>query len=324
MRVGYTAGAAGKACPMTRTAAATLAILTAACLASAQPLPEAAEPLNDLMSDEDRALELLRDFHLVQMQLLEWDIALARDLQAQGDTFAAQTKVEDARERAKTVRTAYEAFLDAYPKNALAHNYYGELLYDEFGDHAAGLQQWKLALMLDEDLARAANNLAIHYSHAGDYMLAFRHLDKALDLEPDNPDFLFNAVQIYLTNSPQAMEHYGWDQEKLYKEAMKMSARAAELASDDFQVVQDYAVNFFAAERFGVEANWRAAADAWKQTRALADSPGDVYFTWLNEARAAIEGGMAERAAACLAEARTFQPDSPAIGALEEKLDALR
>jgi tetratricopeptide (TPR) repeat protein len=309
---------------MTRTILVTLTMLTAVCVAGAQPLPEAAEPLNDLMSDETRALEALRAFDRVQMALLDWDIALARDLQAEGDRFAAQTKVEEARARAGTVRTAYEAFLEAYPKNALAHNYYGELLYDRFGEQAAGLQQWKLALMLDENLARAANNLAIHYAHAGDYMLAFRHLDKALDLDPENPDYLFNAVQIYLTNSPQAMDHYGWDQEKLYKEAMKMSRLAAEQAADDFQLVQDYAVNFFAAERFGVEANWQDAADAWKQTRALADSPGDVYFTWLNEARAAIEGGMAERAAACLAQARALRPESPAIDALEEKVSALR
>ncbi len=57
-------------------------------------------------------------------------------------------------------------------------------------------------------------------------------MEEALEVEPDNPDFLYNATQLYLNFYPQVAKRYEWPKKKVYHEAMKMSRKAAKLAED--------------------------------------------------------------------------------------------
>lgn len=288
-----------------------LGALTQRGLAAEDEIPRQLRGFVPLLSEETKALDTLRHFHLVQGDMLEWDLDQARTL-AEREDIAAEAKVNDARERVEVLRKAYEMFLEHYPSNARALTYYGELLYDRFDEMPRAIQNWKLATSLDPELAIAWNNLGIHYCHAGDYHMGFNALEKALEIEPDNPDFLFNMTQAYLVHSQHATLRYGWDKKKLYKEAMKLSKQAMQEDPGDFTLAQDYAVNFFAAENFGLEPDWRKAAQAWDRARELARTEDERFYAWLNAARAYQEAGQTAKAHACAVDALRLKPESEA------------
>lgn len=284
--------------------------LAAACAAAAGALPEELAPLGQQLDDEAALVDAVRAYDREQTALAEWDKGLAEQHADAGEEDLARDKLEQARDRLKRVRQAYEYILHNYGNNARAHNYYGELLYDYFGEHVGALKAWQLATALDPGLGAPLNNLAIHYCHGGEYATGLHYYDKALELDPDNPDYLFNLAQTYLLNRPAVQRIRQWDKARLYREAMKLSKKAAQAGEDDFELAQDYAVNFYAAENFGVTADWAKAANAWQRARVLARSKTETFYTLLNEGRAWLRKGNRNKAAACLEEAVVLMPSS--------------
>jgi tetratricopeptide (TPR) repeat protein len=107
--------------------------------------------------------------------------------------------------------------------------------------------------------------------------------------------------------------------DKLYKEAMKMSKKAADLAPDDFDILQDYAVNFYAAENFGVEVDWSEAAEAWRRTLPHARTEGEKFYVLLNEGRAWIRTAKPQNAVKPLEDALAMDAGSDAAKQLLAK-----
>jgi len=139
-------------------------------------------------------------------------------------------------------------------------------------------------------------------------------------LAPKSAEFICNLSQIYL-NIPEAVGGAReWKKDRVYKEAMKLLERAVRLAPGDFELLQDYAVNFFAAEQFGVTPDWTRAAAAWRQARPCARDRNEVFFTWLNEGRAWIWAGQDARAERTLAESLRRHPGNDSARTLLEGL----
>lgn len=273
--------------------------------------PELA-PLRELLPNESKAITALRQFDLAQQALCDWDLDLAEELAQKNEQDLAEERVAVANHRIELVRKGYELFLAAYPNNPIALNGYGEIMFDRYGDEAAGLEKWQTAAALDGSYSAPRNNLALFYSHRGSYELAFKYMDEALEMDSDNPDYLFNASQLYLIHFPQLAEMKGWDKKKIYEKAMDMSERAAKALPDDYQLTSDYAVNFYVAPNFDTKPDWAKAAKAWEMARTAAIEPEEVFYTWLNEARvwrSAEKWDAAERA---VNEALKILPDSDA------------
>lgn len=287
-----------------------LALLMAASRSGAA-LPTELAGMETLADDETRFLAAVRNYDLIERPLAEWDMSMAQSHGGAGDEALANAKIQEATHRIALVRAAYEEFLARYPKNAQALAYYGELLYDVPGDVAGAVRAWKLAAAIDRNLGRPINDLAIHYCHCGEYKAGFRYFERLLKMEPSNPDYLFNVAQAYLIHYPEVQKEYRWDKKTVYRKAMAFSEKAARLAPDDYEILQDYAVNFFAGEpNFGVEVDWRRAAEAWQKARPYAPQKENVFFTWLNEARAWSKTGRKDKAAECLREALRILPDN--------------
>ncbi|HOZ47771.1 MAG TPA: tetratricopeptide repeat protein [Candidatus Hydrogenedentes bacterium] len=297
-------------------AMAGLALLAFPPLPSADTTANPVETLVRLGQSEDDVVEAVRRFHRLQQALFDWDADQVEALEQNGDSRLASLKREQAHQRLLSVRRAYEDALKRYAANARLTNDYGELLYDAFGEAEAAVRLWQSAKHLDPNFSAPYNNLAIHYCHEGAYRLGIDHYRRALELDPDHPDYLFNLAQTYLIHSPQVREILQWTNERTYAEAMRLSERAAAMAPDDFALVRDYAMNFFAAERFGVLPDWRKAAEAWAAARPLATTREDEFNAWLYEARAWIRYPDTQRAGACLEKALTLFPDSPIARAL--------
>lgn len=299
---------------------AALLMVGMACLA--EPLSDELARLSALTGDEKQLVDAARRFHLQQEALIEWDLALADQYLEEGKSDLAQTKREDLRHRIALMGEAWQFVLSHHPNSARANNYFGEYLYDHRNDIVGGVRSWTLAVSLDEDLSAGHNNLGIHYFHVGDYDQGLRHLGRALELEPKNPDYLYNLAQMYLIHFPQIQARYDMSLGKIYKEAMRLSGEAARFAPEDFDVLQDYAVNFYAAENFGVEADWKEAAMAWKQARTKARTKMDIFYTLLNEGRAWIRAEQWEKAVKRLEEALEKRPESAVVKGLLEKTKA--
>jgi tetratricopeptide (TPR) repeat protein len=128
-------------------------------------------------------------------------------------------------------------------------------------------------------------------------------------------------VQVYLAHAPQVAKLRKWSEKRLYRKAMDYSEKAARLAPDDYELQQDYAVNFFAAENFEVEADWKDAAKAWQGARARTQRPDQVFYTWLNEGRVWLRAGKPDLARSALEQAVALRPESEVAQSLLQKTD---
>lgn len=292
----------------------TLPVLAIAGLALGQAppaqLPEEARSLETLVHDEHRLLDAARQYDRMQQAQIDWDLDMAKELAAQGDSASAETKANSAQQRARNIAQVYQYILKHYPNSARAITYYAELLYDRLEEPDKAIEYWLRACKLDRKYGPPRNNLAIHYCHVGEYERGLKYADQALECEPDNPDFLFNMAQFYLVYGPQVGKLRQWNPRRVYEEAMRLSKRSAELAPGSYPLTKDYAQNFFVAENFQVEADWRAAAEAWQRARQCARHRDDEFFTWLNEGRVWLRARDNERAVQCLQEALKINPGS--------------
>jgi tetratricopeptide (TPR) repeat protein len=287
--------------------------LTIIMATASHAVPVEHDPLAELravLDDEARALDTMITFHKLQQTLIRWDRDLAWKYERDGQSNESEAQIHSGNKRLDTLFAAWELVLNHYPNNAQALNYHGELLNDYKGDVDGALHNWKLAATLDKELSSVRNNLALHYSHIGDYRLALNYLEEAIELEPDHPDYLFNLAQLYLIHFPQVAAIKDWEKPKVYAEAMELSRRATELSPTEYPLAVDYATNFFAAKNFGVTADWKKAAEAWRHTRSVARNADETFFTWLNEARCHKALNDSETARTCVESALKIRPQS--------------
>jgi len=283
------------------------------------PLPDELSGLEAVSQDQGALIDAARRLDLQQKSLIEWDRQLIDEHRKAGRRDLASTKEVGIGRRIDLIRQTWEYVTNLYPNNARAVNYFGEYYYDLGREENKGLQHWRVAMQLDNKLAPPHNNLGIHYFHTGDIVMGLEHLQKALELDEENPDYLYNLSQMYLNYFPDIGKQLGMSKEKLYKEAMEMSKDAAEFAPDEYDFLMDYAVNFYAAENFDIEPDWEEAARAWQRARPHAPTEIELFYTFLNEGRVWLRSDKAENAVKPLEEAVALQPKSDVAAQLLRK-----
>lgn len=298
------------------------------CFAPAYALADAPPPdpfggLADLAHDQKAYVDKLRAIDRIERALISAALEEAENLRRDGQGDAAQARANDAIARADRLRKAYEQAIAMFSANARLHNYLGEIQFDYYNELPAAIKAWNLAISLDGTFADPYNNLALFHFHHGQYAEGLRNMDEALRLDPKNPDFLFNLVQIYLVHGPQVKELRGWpDQARVYREAMKMSERAAKLRPDDYSLLKDYAMNHWRAEPMGAKPDWRGAARASARARAIAPNPVETFFMHLQEGRAWLKAERPRDAKPALEAALALRPDSEPTKQLLEKANS--
>jgi Tfp pilus assembly protein PilF len=284
-------------------------LLWPALCATAQSDAEKAR-IDTLIADSATVGAKVRAYDGLHQKLADVFAKRAAALEKEGKKEEAEQQVQRANAELMLARQAYERALQRYPGNAELHNYYGEILFDRFEEREKGVGEWRKAVERDDKLSSAYNNLGIYLCHNGEYVEGLQNLDKAVLLEPENPDYQYNLAQIYLTNWPQVMKIRKWTAEQVYKAAMTASETAARCAPRDFDLVVDYARNFFVAEQMDVTPDWEAAAVAWQSARTLARSEEEVFNTWLNEGRVWYRAGNGGKSEKCCEEALKIRPQS--------------
>lgn len=271
------------------------------------------ELLRPYLNDQQAFEQKIRSFEKLHLAIAHAELERASQLESQGLTEEAQAARQKARASKKMIMDAYKMGLAQFNSSSMLHLYYGEFLHDHTGRVEEAESHWLRAIDLDETNARAHNNLGMHFCHVGKYAVGFEHLDKSLALRPDNPDFLFNTVQAYLTHFIQLAALRGWSKEEIYRRAMELSEKAITLSPNDYQLQRDYALNFFLGENFGVTVDWRQAAKAWQLVRQYATKDVDRYNALVYEARAHIRAQDKESARRCLEQADALKPNDPVV-----------
>lgn len=288
-------------------------VLVLMLLASGSLAAETPEKFKDLethLEDETAFVDAVRAYDRVLTTRSELAQMEAEMRKKQGDQEGFEKSMANARAATAEIRVLYDWAMGHFPNNARLQNYYGELLYDAYGDAAGALKAWTNATSMDPKLAEPHSNLAMHYCHSGRYELGFSEMETALKLDKNNPDFNYNMCQLMMIHNIQYEEIKGISQSRIYKKAMKHSATAVKYLPTDYDVLEDYALNFFAAERFGVEADWEDAAVAWQAAREHAHNDTQRFFTWLNEGRALLRTKHPDRGIVPLENALKIMPDS--------------
>ncbi len=266
--------------------------------------------INSFLADEATVGAKVRAYDRLHQKLADTFSQRSQAMEKEKNKEGAQKEVQRANAELMLARQAYELALQRYPGHAALHNYYGELLFDRFDEQDKGVAEWRKALELDAKQARACNNLGIYLCHAGVYAEGLADLDKAVLLEPDNPDFLYNIAQMYLAYWPRVMEIRKWSADELYKAAMKASETAVRCDPNDFTLAVDYAQNFFVAEQMNLAPDWEGAAKAWQFARKLVRNQEEEFNSWLNEGRVWYKAGNGGKAVKCCEEALKIRPQS--------------
>lgn len=272
--------------------------------------------LNDQAEFERR----VRAFDKLNVLVAHAKYIQAKKLEEQKDLEGAKALSNEAQALLLQVKAAYEKGLSHFEKSPILHNYYGEFAHDFMGEPAEAAAHWEKAIEQDGNFGRAHCNLGMFLLHSGKYDEGYAHVRKAVELEPDNTDFLFNMIQVYLTHFVQIMQINKWDRLRVYEEAMKLSERTVELGPKDFELLRDHALNFFLAADFGAKPNWERAAKAWQAAREHARTDVERFNAWLNEARVHIRAGNDKKARNCLEKANELSPNNSVVQTLMEEV----
>jgi tetratricopeptide (TPR) repeat protein len=277
------------------------------------------EILKSFMGDQEKFEKKIRAFEKLYLAIARAKYLEARKYEETKESEKAKSASDEAHQLLMMIQEAYELGLQKFDKSAVLNNYYGELAHDYLGRPNEAAKYWLNAVQCDEKYGRAHSNLGMYYFHTGMYGMGLEHLDKALSLEPDNPDYLFNMVQVYLTNFLQIMQIRKWDRSKIYLEAMKISARAVSLGPKDYELLRDYAQNHNLARNFGVETDWRAAVRAWEEAGKYARNDAERFNCLLNVGRAWLRSGEKKKAKQCFNKADEMMPGNPVVQTLLEE-----
>jgi len=242
--------------------------------------------------------------------LITWDMALAEQYLARDEEQLAKDKMKTVRERVAAVEKAYTGFLEKYPKNAKAHNYFGNFLADAKYDEQRAVDEWETAATLDPGLADAHNNLGTHYSHVGQVERGLDEYLKAIELDPNHPDYHFNLSQCLFLYRKESQEKLGLTLHALFERVLLESKTARDLKPADIELAQDYAMVFFGGKPFGYVVDWAEARKAWEYCLDLELRPDQKLNVLLNLARVAVRQDDRAFAEARIEEALAIHPES--------------
>ena len=107
----------------------------------------------------------------------------------QGVTYHARGQYSQA-------ETAYHAALAADPTLAVAYNALGNL-YLDLGRPSKALRMFSQAVQAEPEVAEWWRNLGVVLANEWNLMEAEAALEKAVSLDPDNPDLIDELTQVY-------------------------------------------------------------------------------------------------------------------------------
>jgi tetratricopeptide (TPR) repeat protein len=212
-------------------------------------------------------------------------------LAAAGAGDSAVTLRLRMKQRFEPVEKAYREFLQRNPKHVKGHLAFGSFLND-LGREDEAAAHYLVARDLDPKNPAAWNNLAIYYGHNSPVTNAFLCYEKAIELDPSEPNYYQDfATTVYLFRR-DATNHYRITEQQVFDKSLALYQRALTLSSNDFKVATDLAQTYYGINPPRV----RDALQAWEETLKLAANDVERQGVRLHLARWHRTAGDADAA----------------------------
>jgi tetratricopeptide (TPR) repeat protein len=203
--------------------------------------PTAAQPTASAADAEYRKLlELDQD---AQDEVDQW-IRTEQEFRRAGGGLPDATLRARVLQRLDPVRKGYEDFLLRHPSHVPARIAYASFLGD-LGEEPAAIEQLEKARELEPDNPAIWNNLAHHYSHGGPIDMSLRYFEKAIELKPDEAVYYQNLATMVFLFRVDAMEYYRSDEPAIFERALSLYRKALELDPKNFVLASDYAISYY-------------------------------------------------------------------------------
>jgi tetratricopeptide (TPR) repeat protein len=186
-------------------------------------------------------------------------------------------------ERLAPVDKAYSDFILAHPKHSRARVAYASFLGDTKSEEAAEDQLDK-ALEVDTNNPAIYNNLANIYGHHGPVKKAFEYYAKALQINPLEPVYYHNLGTTVFLFRTDAKEFYGIDEQQVFNKAFELYSNSMRLDPQNFPLASDVAQTWYGVHPFRVE----EALKAWTNALSLAHDEIEREGVYIHFARVDI------------------------------------
>ena len=190
------------------------------------------------------------------------------------------------KERLAPIQKAYQDFLRAHPDHPRARLAYGCFLNDH-QDELGAQVQWEKALELDPSNPDVYNNLAGRYSESGPVKKAFEYYEKAIQLNPNQALYYNNFAGAMYVLRKKAMTHYGLDEQQVFAKIIQLYSNSVRLDPKNFTYASDLAQTYYSLRPFPAE----GALSAWSNALLSAQSEPQREETYVHLARATMLSG---------------------------------
>ena len=147
-------------------------------------------------------------------------------------------------ERYEGIRHRYDDFIFHNTNNAKVHLAYGSFL-GEIGDSEAMASEWEKAREIDPKDPASWNNLAGYYAHEGPIEKAFPYFEKAIELNPREPEYLHSLGTVVFLYRKDAATYYHTNEQGVFNKAFQLYHAAMTLRPNDFKLAADVAQSWY-------------------------------------------------------------------------------
>lgn len=197
--------------------------------------------------------------------------------------------------RFEPVDKEYQEFIQKHPNNSRARVAYASFLSDTKSEDAAQ-EQLEKALELDTNNPAIYNNLANIYGHHGPVKKAFEFYAKAMQINPNEPVYYHNLGTTVFLFRKDAKEYYGIDEQQVFNKAFLLYSNAMRLDPDDFPLASDVAQTYYGVNPFRPD----DALRAWTNALSLAGDEVEREGVYIHFARVNIMAHRFDQARAYL------------------------
>jgi tetratricopeptide (TPR) repeat protein len=265
---------------------------------TAKPAPKSKAPEASTITTNDPVEaeyeKLLDDDDKAQEEADQW-IQDNDKFAARGAGVPADELNRRIRNRFEPVRNAYEDFLKRHPNHVKARVAYGSFLGD-IHDEEAAKEQLEKALDLDTNNPAIYNNLANIYGHIGPIKKAFEFYTKALALNPRESVYYHNfGTTVYLFRT-DAREYYGINEQQVFDKALTLYSNALHFDPTNFPLATDVATTYYGIKPPRTD----EALKSWTNALGLAHDELEREGVYIHFARLKLHAGRFDEARAHL------------------------
>jgi tetratricopeptide (TPR) repeat protein len=238
--------------------------------------------------------KLMEDDDAAQAEVDQW-IQDNEKFATQGAGLSQPEMKRKIMARFEPIKQAYEDFLRRHPNHAKARIAYGSFLGD-LNDEDGAQEQLEKALEIETNNPAVYNNLANIYGHHGPVKRSFEFYAKAIDLNPNEPVYYHNFGTTVFLFRKDAKEYYGINEQEVFDKALVLYSNAMRLDPTNFPLASDVAQTYYGIKPTRVE----DALIAWTNALHLASDELEREGVYVHFARIKLHAGRFDEARAHL------------------------